>query len=94
MKTINTQTLNQHVSMITFIFKVIHKSDKRGYNREVLVYRIKNNEPLFIGCDDEINTASYRGDRAIANWIIANELGFKMANNYDLKRKDVRLFEI
>lgn len=80
--------------MITFIYKVIKSSNKRGYNREVLVYRIKNNKPDFIGYDDEINTASYKGDKAIASWIIANKLGFKMKNGYDLKRKDIRLFEV
>lgn len=80
--------------MITFIYKVIHASNKRGYNREVQVYRIKNNKPLFVGYDDKINTASYKGDRAIASLIISHNLGFKMKNGYDLLRQDIQLFEI
>lgn len=59
-----------------------------------MVYRVKNNQPLFVGYDDEINTASYKGDKAIASWIIANKLGYKMKDGYDLKRNDIRLFEV
>ena len=56
--------------MKTFIYKTKHSSDKRGYNREITVYRIKNNQPVFVGYDDEISTASYKGDHAIACKII------------------------
>ena len=59
-----------------------------------MVYRVKNNQPLFVGYDDEINTASYKGDKAIASWIIAKKLGYKMKDGYDLKRNDIRLFEV
>ena len=80
--------------MITFIYKVIQESNKRGYNREVQVYRIKNNKPIFIGYNDKIDTRSYKGDRAIANLIISKKSGFKMKNGYDLLREDIQLFEI
>jgi len=80
--------------MITFIYRVTQSSDKRGYNRNVEVWRIKNNQPLFVGYDNKINTASYKGDRAIVNLIISHNLGFKMKNGHDLLRQDVQLFEI
>ncbi len=80
--------------MKTYIFKVSHESSQRGFNREISVYRIKNNQPVFVGYDDRINTASYKGDRAIANLIISKEDGHKMLNGYDLKSKDIQVFEI
>ncbi len=80
--------------MKTYIYKVISKSDKRGYNRTIEVYRIKNNVPLFIGYDDLINTASYKGDRPIANHIISKEDKHKMKNGYDLESKHIQVFEV
>ncbi len=64
--------------MKTYIFKVQQSSDKRGYNRTVYVYRMKNNQPVFVGYDEEINTASYKGDRAIAAKIISENDKMKM----------------
>lgn len=81
--------------MKTYIFKVQQSSDKRGYNRTVYVYRMKNNQPVFVGYDEEINTASYKGDRAIAAKIISEKDKMKMAKDgYDLESKNVQLFEI
>ena len=80
--------------MKTFIFKVVQSSNIRGYNRTVEVYQVKNNEPIYVGYNDQINTASYRGDKAVASKIISDKLGYKMKNSYDLLRKDIRLLEI
>ncbi len=84
----------KHHTMKTYIFKVTHSSPVRGYNREVSVYRIKNNKPVFVGYNDRINTAAYKGDRAVANLIISKEDGHKMLNGYDLKSKEIQVFEI
>ncbi len=81
--------------MKTFIFKVQQSSGARGYNRTVYVYRMKNNQPIFVGYDEEINTASYKGDRAIASKIISDNEGMKMdQGGYNLQSKNVQLFEI
>ncbi len=80
--------------MITFIYTVEHASDKRGYNRTVNVWRIKNNKPLFVGYDDKINTAAYKGDRAIASHIISKECGYKMKDGYRLASDKIQIFEI
>ncbi len=81
--------------MKTFIFKVQQSSAIRGYNRTVYVYRMKNNQPIFVGYDEEINTASYMGDRAIASQIISDSEGMKMdQTGYNLQSKNVQLFEI
>ncbi len=81
--------------MKTYIFKVQQSSDKRGYNRTVYVYRMKNNQPVFVGYDEEINTASYKGDRAIAAKIISENDKMKMdKGGYNLESKNVQLFEI
>lgn len=80
--------------MKTYIFTQVNTSPKRGYNRTVKVWRIKNNRPAFVGYDDEINTASYRGDRAIANQIISDNDGHKMRNPYDLLSDKIKVIEI
>ncbi len=79
--------------MKTYIFKVEQSSNLRGYNRTIYVYRIKNNQPIFVGYDEEINTASYKGDRAIAAKVISEEEGLKMdQGGYSLLTKNVQLF--
>ena len=83
--------------MKTFIFKTQNTSYKRGYNRTVCVYRIKNNRPIFIGYDDEINTAAYKGDRGIASKIIHEETGAKWikgGEGYELASKQIQIFEV
>lgn len=80
--------------MKTYIFTQVNTSQKRGYNRTVKVWRMKNNKPIFVGYDDEINTASYRGDRAIANQIISDNDGHKMKNPYDLLSDKIKVIEI
>jgi hypothetical protein len=81
--------------MKTYIFKVQQSSSARGYNRTVYVYRMKNNQPVFVGYDEEINTASYKGDRAIAAKIISENDKMKMdKGGYNLESRNVQLFEI
>ena len=80
--------------MKTYYFTALHHSDKRGYNRTVQVWRIKNNKPFYVGYDDEISTASYRGDIAIASQIISDNDGHKMKNGYELLSKNIKLYEL
>ncbi|AGG58304.1 hypothetical protein VPDG_00143 [Vibrio phage henriette 12B8] len=81
--------------MKTYLYTVDKSSFKRGFNRTVCVYRIKNNQPLYIGCDDEINTAAYKGDLAIASNIINRVDGHKMdASGYELVSKSIKVIGI
>lgn len=80
--------------MKTFLFKIEPSSSIRGYNRTVSVYRIMRNQPVFIGYNDKISTASYRGDYAVAFQIIADNTRHKMAGSYALADKNIRLLEI
>jgi hypothetical protein len=83
--------------MKTFFFKVQQSSDKRGYNRTIYVYRIKNNQPEFLGYDEEIHTASYKGDRGVAAKIIHEVTGAKWLKGregYELASKQIQIFEI
>ncbi len=78
-----------------FIYKIRKDSDKRGYNREITVYRLKNSQPEYVGYDDEINTASYKGDYAIACGIINKELGHKSSKGgYTMESKNIRIHSI
>lgn len=83
--------------MKTYFFKTQDSSVKRGYNRTIYVYHIVNNKPIFLGYDEEISTASYKGDRAIASKIIHEQTGAKWLKGregYELASKNIQLFEI
>ena len=70
---------------------------KRGYNKLISVYQMnKDGGFSFIG-DMWINTASYRGDEAIACQILHDEKGYKWGDtgtHYYLKRKDLKLIQL
>ena len=74
--------------MKTYIYKVTYSNHKRGYNRLVEVYRVKNNVPSYIG-DHDINTASYKGDRACASNVIADVDGHIIKDGYHLDSKNI-----
>lgn len=81
--------------MKTYLYTIEHDSNLRGYNRTINVYRIKNNQPLYIGCDEKINTASYKGDYAIACKVISEVHGHKMdSKGYELVNKNIRILSL
>lgn len=81
--------------MKTYIYTVKNSSPKRGYNREISVYRIKNNQPLHIGTNDEILTSSYKGDYATACDIIADIDNVKKSKDgYSLESKNIKVIEL
>lgn len=78
--------------MKKFIAITKESSTKKGYNRTVTVYQVKNNELVYIGHDDEINTAAYMGDYAIACHIINKVLGHKLSDDkYSLASKNIKI---
>lgn len=81
--------------MKKFISIIETSSPKKGYNRTVTVYRVKNNELNYIGHDDEINTAAYKGDYAIACSIIHDNLGNKLdKGGYKLVSKNIKITQL
>ncbi len=80
--------------MKTYIYKVINSSTRRGYNLTIEVYRVIHNVPEFVGYDDKISTASYRGDYAVACKIISNKTGARMAGGYKLASSNIQLFAV
>lgn len=81
--------------MKTYIYTLDYSSAKRGFNRTVTVWRVKNNQPIYVGFDDEIDTASYKGDYAVACKIISDIDGHKMTKcGYRLASKNIKLIEL
>ena len=81
--------------MKTYIYTVKNSSSKRGYNREISVYRIKNNQPVYVGTDDEISTAGYKGDYAIACELISKHDKAKMSKDgYSLESEAIKILEL
>ena len=64
--------------MRTFIYIVTESSPKRGYNRSIRVYELINNRPEYIGYNDKITTAAYKGDGAVTCQIIADNTDLDM----------------
>ena len=78
--------------MKKFIAITKESSQKKGYNRTVTVYQVKNNDLVYIGYDDEVDTAAYMGDYAVACHIIHNKLGHKLSDDkYSLASKNIKI---
>lgn len=77
-----------------FYYKVINENKKRGYDKVIKVYMLSNRDfsPLCIGHSD-INSASFKGDKPVANNIIFNIFGYKN-NGYDILENNVNVYEI
>lgn len=80
--------------MKTYIITVSDKG-ARGYNRCISVYRVKNNVPEYIGYDDKVSTASYKGDHAVGCAVISRVDGHKLdAGGYNMASKNIRVLVI
>ena len=81
--------------MKKYYIKVTHNSIKRGFNRTVAIYtQNKDGSFNFIQEDNEINTASFRGDLAVASKMLHDKHGYKWdpkALNYTLISKNIKL---
>jgi len=73
--------------MKTYIYKAIDSSTVRGYNRTIEVYRIKNNKPDFVGVNDRMQSAAWRGYIDNAYKLILEKTG-------DKNGKNIQLFEV
>ncbi len=73
---------------------VVSPSAKRGYNKNVRVYRIVNNKPKFLA-EGDYQSASWRDAKGEAQVLIQKKEGYKQApRGYGFVRKDVELFEL
>lgn len=80
--------------MKTYIYKVIDSSTARGYNRTIEVYRVKHNKPVYLGDNDKISTASYKGNLACAKQLIAELAGHKFAGYDFVNPANIQVFEV
>lgn len=78
--------------MKTYLYKVLDNSSKRGFNRTIIVYRVKHNKPYRIAFNEDIQTKAYKGDKLLAMDMISNVDG---GDTYaKIKAKKVTLIEI
>lgn len=80
------------MSKRTFFFVGIDSSPKRGQNHTTEVYEVVNNIPKYIGYTYS-NTASWKGDKAVAAAIISEEFGIAR-DGYNITDPNVQLFEL
>ena len=79
--------------MKTYIY-IKNGSDKRGFNVNIRVYRMKNNVPKFIGNADW-HTASWPGAYGASVRIISEVDGYKTDRGmYKFVRKDIQIIEV
>ncbi len=79
-------------NMETYIFTKSSNFTTRGYNLRIIVYRMINNAPIYVG-EEQVNTASYYGDEPTAYQIISAKVGYRMKDRYSLVKK-VKLYNI
>ena len=76
-----------------FYYKVLNESDVRGHNITIEVYMLeKDLSPLFIG-SYSANTASYKGNKPLANQIAVSYFNYKF-DGYLINNKKVKMYEI
>lgn len=79
--------------MKTYIYTLEYSSDKRGFNRTVTVWRVKNNTPIWLGKNDAIHSKAWYGAKTEALLLIAKIEGYKV-ENYRLVNKDVKIIHL
>lgn len=79
--------------MKTYIYTVEKDSAKRGFNRTVTVWRIKNNVPHFLAVNDKLQSAAWRNGRCEASALIAEVDGHKF-DGYKLASDEIQLIEL
>ncbi len=79
------------MSKKTYIY-TREKSNKRGCNLYLMVYRMKRNVPIFIG-DVEVHTGAYKGDRAAVYQVISDEENIPMLDSYYISG-DVEIYAV
>jgi len=79
------------MSTKTYIY-TLGKSDKRGYDLCLMVYRMKRNSPHFIG-ELDVNTASYKGANATVCNLISKIDNIPMSDGYKISG-DVKIYAV
>lgn len=81
--------------MKKYFIKVSNSSKARGFNRTITVYtQNKDGSFNFVGDNEKINMASYRGDTAVASKILHDKYNYKWSlkdMNYTLMSKNIKL---
>ena len=88
--------------MKSFIYYTDQFSTARGFNQTVTVYQLRgHDEPIFMGIDNKINTASSKGPHAAACAIISERCGHKLTpgrghrgRGYGLVSKSIHVYGI
>ncbi len=78
--------------MKTYIYKAT-EGGARGFNRTISVYRVKNNRPEYLGCNDRIDTASTYGDKGEAVQVICKLCGHK-GDSYNFSSGNINLWSV
>lgn len=76
--------------MKTYIYTLEDSSPKRGFNKTVTVWRVKNNMPIWLGKNDAIHSKAWYGAKTEALLLIAKIEGYKV-ENYRLVNKDIQV---
>jgi hypothetical protein len=78
--------------MPTYIYSVRDGGD-RGYNQTVVVYRMRNNVPEYLGKNSKINTAVTYGPMGEAVRLVGKLCGHRH-NNYRFDSPNIHLYQV
>ena len=79
----------------SYKYTVVNSSPVSGLNTTVTVHHMDNNLPVFVGKDDRLNTAAWRGGRTEACRIISKHTSLELdRTGYTMADKRIFVSEV
>ena len=93
-KTKRAEELKKEKVNNVYYYSITPSSDVRGYNRTINLFIIKKDYSLLEVANYCVNTATYKGDLAIANNMISDIFNHKMKDWYTLLSNKIKVYLI
>ena len=93
-KTARAEELKKEIIKNVYYYSITPASNIRGYNRTINLFVIKKDYQLIEIANYCVNTASYKGDRAIASNMVSDIFNHRMKDGYRLLSDKIKLYPI
>ena len=93
-QTKRAEELKKEIIKNVFYYSITNNSEVKGDNRTINLFVLKKDyQPVEIA-NYSVNTASYKGDRAVASNMISEIFGHKLKDGYTLLSNKIKLHSI
>ena len=93
-KTSRAEELKKEKVNNVYYYSITPSSNERGYNRTINLFIIKKDYSLVEIANYCVNTASYKGDRAVAHNMISDIFNHNMKDGYTLLSNKIKVYSI